>query len=115
MADGDTRRGPCQLPGMTFRDLLLLICAALLVGSGMFWVETSDVVGALRAVFRGEPILLPSDGGAAVRLGPSGDVHGATRRWIAIWCARPPFRDWSGDWFAPPKLMLSGRPRSVVA
>ncbi len=49
----------CQLPGMTFRALLLIVCAALILGSAVLVLETSDLTGAVDAAFRGVPLVLP--------------------------------------------------------
>lgn len=46
---------------MTLRGLLLLACAALLIGSGLWLIEGSDLASAAVAAFRHEPLLLPED------------------------------------------------------
>ncbi len=46
---------------MTIRTILALICASLLIGSILMLAEASDLFGAVAAVSRGEPALLPED------------------------------------------------------
>ena len=46
---------------MTIRTILILICAALLIGSIWLLLESSELPAAISAVSRGEPVLLPED------------------------------------------------------